>query len=115
AVLSDVNEDLVAAYVAVRDEADFVIRSLSQRGVDLLTFERVRKWNPTRALRRGTRLIYLNKTAFNGIYRVNRNGRFNVPFGCKPNTQLCQPRVIRAASAALKLATLRCADFRVAL
>jgi len=75
----------------------------------------MRDWKPLDPLHRAVRLIYLNKTAFNGIYRVNQNGDFNVPFGCKPGTRLCQPTVIRAASEALQSTELRSADFRVTL
>ena len=64
---------------------------------------------------RAVRLIYLNRTAFNGLYRVNQKNKFNVPFQYEPGTKLADQAVITAASAALQRATLRCQDFRKTL
>jgi DNA adenine methylase len=57
------------------------------------------------------RLLYLNKASFNGIYRVNTKGEFNVPFGCKPTTVLCEEEKLQRASQLLRVASLVAQDF----
>jgi DNA adenine methylase len=81
AQLSDVNEELVDCYRAVRDDVDAVIAALREHRYDREHFYRVRDLDPgTLGLaERAARTIFLNKTAFNGLYRVNSKGRFNVP------------------------------------
>jgi DNA adenine methylase len=115
ALLSDVNKDLMSAFQAVRDDAGLVIRQLSRLGINKKTFRNFRVSAPNDVLNRAIRLIYLNRTAFNGIYRVNFKGEFNVPFGCKKNTKICDAERIRGCSHALKGTILHCVDFRVML
>jgi DNA adenine methylase len=66
-------------------------------------------------LERAARLIYLNKTCYNGLYRVNQRGEFNVPFGSYENPRICDEGGLRAASKALQLADIKCRDFRFIL
>jgi DNA adenine methylase len=112
ALLADSNEDLVLTFAAVRDNPEYLVRSLSHRKISQASFERVRLWKPSDPLDRAVRLIYLNRTAFNGLFRVNRKGIFNVPYGCKTGTKACDPDHIHAASEALRQAKLHVADFR---
>lgn len=114
-ILSDINTDLIATFKVVRDHPEVLINRLSRLRILPSVFERMRLWRPTTDVDRAVRLIYLNKTAFNGLYRVNRLGGFNVPFGCKPGTRLCDRQGIRAASRALRGARIISQDFRVAL
>lgn len=114
-LLSDVNGDLVATFRAVRDQPEALLRRLSSLQINLDAFESMRRWHPTSVLERAVRLIYLNRTAFNGLYRVNRLGEFNVPFGCKKGTRLCDRDSIRSASRALAKAQIIHQDFRIAL
>jgi len=58
-----------------------------------------------------TRTIYLNKTCFNGLYRLNKKGQFNTPFGKYKNPTICNAEKIRAASVLLQKATIICADY----
>ena len=81
AVISDANEDLINTYRLVRDRTPDVISLLKRLRVDRETFDRMRAFEPQDPIRRAVRFLYLNRTAFGGIYRVNRDGRFNVPFG----------------------------------
>lgn len=111
AILSDLNSDLIATYIAVRDSVERVIEALEVLPNDLATFEAVRGSAPGDRVSRSARLLYLNRTAFNGIYRVNRNGQFNVPFGYYQNRVICHPERLRECSRALKTATLRTAHF----
>jgi DNA adenine methylase len=73
----------------------------------------VRAQNPARltAVERAARLIFLNKTCYNGLFRENSRGEFNVPFGRYRNPTICDPGRLRAASQALQGVTLSVADF----
>lgn len=114
AVLADLNAELISSYAGVRDAADEVIALLRSYPHDRQFFDAMRTARPQLPHTRAARLIYLNKTAFNGMYRVNLNGRFNVPFGRYKNPTICDPDRIRAASKALKTATLMVRDFEPA-
>jgi DNA adenine methylase len=83
ATLSDVNAELVDCYRAVQTEVDRVIEALSAHRYEERAYYRVREQDPRELSKpeRAARTIYLNKTGYNGLYRVNRAGRFNVPFG----------------------------------
>jgi DNA adenine methylase len=113
AVLSDQNEDLVAAYRAVRDDVDALIERLSSFRYDADEFYRVRAVDPSQMsdVERGARLIYLNRTCFNGLWRVNAKGAFNVPFGRYKNPLIVDEENLRAASKALSRSEVRVADF----
>jgi DNA adenine methylase len=113
AVLADVNERLIRAYRGVRTSVGQVIRLLRSYPHDPAFFYRFREAN----IDDGTDaevaswFIYLNKTGFNGLYRVNRDNRFNVPFGRYANPTICDEPTLRACSAALAEADLRVDDF----
>jgi len=85
AVLSDTNEQLIEAYRVVRDEPDAVLAVLSRhdREHSKAHYYSVRQSTPPAPPERAARFIYLNRTCFNGIYRVNLKGEFNVPMGSK--------------------------------
>lgn len=104
ACLSDVNGPLVETYKAIRDDVEGVIAALSVHRNDEAYFYRIRGLDPaTLPLpERAARVLYLNRTCFNGLYRENRNGRFNVPFGRYSRPRICDAENLRAASAALK-------------
>jgi DNA adenine methylase len=112
ALLADSNRELISAFRGVRKDPEGVLDGLRQLEIDKTVFEKMRSSRPKADRDRAVRLIYLNRTAFNGLYRVNRKNQFNVPFGCKPGTKLADCTLITAASAALQNATLRCQDFR---
>jgi len=111
AVLSDANPELVSVYRQVRDRVSQVIEGLGDMKISRQAFYQSRSERPNTPVGRAIRFLYLNKTAFNGMYRVNHEGEFNVPFGCKPGTVLCDPRLFRAAAIALRTAVLRVSDF----
>lgn len=85
AILSDLNEGLIATYQSLRDEPHEVWRHLRahQRKHTSEYYYLVRKQNPRASARKAARFIYLNRTCFNGLYRVNLQGVFNVPKGTK--------------------------------
>lgn len=114
-VLCDTNEELIATYQALRDDVDSVIALLRRYPHSRVFFEQIRRRKPRTPATVAARFIYLNKTAFNGLYRVNLRGEFNVPFGRYVNPSICQEARLREAAAALVNADLRCADFERAV
>ena len=111
AVLSDCNEDLICVYRAVQCDVDGLIRLLKKLRYDKDEYYKVRGQRPRALLRRAARIIYLNRCCFNGLYRVNRDGRFNVPFGRYKNPKICCEQSLRAAAVALQGVELRTDDF----
>lgn len=108
--LSDVNADLIAMYRAVRDDPDGVILYLRkhERRHDEANYYKTRdEWNARHdgglvPAEHAAMFIYLNKTCFNGLWRVNKAGEFNVPMGDIKNPKICDESAIRAASAKLR-------------
>jgi len=115
AKLSDACKELIHAYVGVRDSPERVIDVLRSYPYDRAFFEEIRRSCPRSTHTRAARLIYLNKTAFNGMYRVNLKGEFNVPFGRFVNPTICNVVRLRAASTALQGVDLEQGDFQTAL
>jgi DNA adenine methylase len=116
ATLSDVNRELVDCYVAVQKHVERLVAALQGHQYDEELYYRVREQDPA-ALDlpgRAARTIYLNKTGYNGLYRVNRAGRFNVPFGRYTNPGFRSADSVenlRACSRALRGAKLAVRDF----
>lgn len=104
AILSDTNPELIATYRAIQHDVESVIAALQRHRHDRAEFCRVREqdWRALSPPEAAARMIYLNRTGFNGLYRVNRQGRFNVPFGRYQNPRLCDPDNLRAVSQALR-------------
>ena len=113
--LSDVNSELALTYRVVKDNPEGLIERLSvhaDRHAEKEYYYAVRRKTGSRSsVEVAARLIYLNKTGFNGLYRVNKKGEFNVPRGSYKNPAICDADVIRAASSALQKATLTFQDF----
>ena len=114
AILSDLNEELVITYQVVKTNVDDLIETLRkhERGhSDTKYYLRVRAQEPESSVEIAARFIYLNKTCYNGLYRVNKKGKFNVPQGRYKNPGICKEDNLRAASKALEKATIRLGDF----
>lgn len=113
ATLSDVNPELVIACRIVRDSPEDLIRALGRHVNDEEAFYEVREQVPEQLgyIERAARFIYLQKTGFNGVYRVNKAGQYNVPFGHHANPKICDEDVIFAASKALRNTTILCQPF----
>lgn len=113
AVLSDLNAELVDVYRGVKKDVEQVIRLLREyrRRHDSDTYYRTREIDPRSIdlVERAARLIYLNKTGYNGLYRVNRAGQFNVPFGSYVNPAICDEERLRGAAMALRARGVRLA------
>ncbi|MHA1813175.1 MAG: DNA adenine methylase [Candidatus Thorarchaeota archaeon] len=112
-ILADANKELIALYIAVRDRIEEIIRELSSgRYVyDEKVYYEIRDWEPTEPVQRAARFIYLNRTCYNGLYRVNAEGKFNVPFGRYRNPRILDERNLRAASKAFQDVEFRIGDF----
>ena len=106
AFLSDVNGPLVDAYLAVRDHVEEVIARLKTHRNEKEYYYRVRKQKPIKPANCAARLIYLNKTCYNGLYRENRSGQFNVPFGSYAKPNICDEGNLRSVSQVLQAADI---------
>jgi DNA adenine methylase len=104
AVLGDINTELVGTYAALSSNVEGVIRALKKHVYDEDYYYAVRAQDPSKLTveARAARLIYLNRTCFNSLYRVNLKGKFNVPFGRYTNPTICDEANLRAVSAALR-------------
>jgi len=114
ATLNDWNAELVDTYRTIRDDPEDLIEKLSGRTVSKDEFLRMRRKNAKKLspIDRAVRLIYLNKTCFNGLYRVNQKGQFNVPFGkWKKSPRVFEPENLRACSAVLQDVEILQGDF----
>lgn len=117
ALLSDINEELINCYRVVRDDVESLVEELRRHRNDRHHFYRIRAQNVATLsdVQRAARLIFLNKTCFNGLYRVNSKGQFNVPFGRYKNPRICDAANLLAVSRVLCSASMVCAPFEVAL
>ncbi len=117
AFLSDSNAELIDAYIAIRDHAEEVIALLAGYPHDRDFYYALRAQDPWRLSlpERAARMIYLNKTGYNGLYRVNRRGQFNVPFGRYKSPRYLDPDNLRAVGRALQTADIRHQPFEGAL
>jgi len=118
AVLSDSNPELINCYRCIRDHCEDVIRILRRLKRDTKTYYRIRDklYSKTDKFHRAAYFIYLNKTCWNGLYRVNLQGRFNVPAGrIDPSVEVFDESQLLVASRMLKRAKLKCCDFEKAV
>lgn len=111
--LSDRNAELVTTYRSIRDSVEEVIGALAAHKNDEEYFYQVREIDPATLSPSecAARTIFLNRVGYNGLYRVNSRGRFNVPFGRYRNPKICDPDALRNVSRALSIADISIADF----
>lgn len=105
AIINDINEDLMLVYEVIRDDVEGLIKSLKQYENTSEYFYRIRDidrdkefYHSMSKVERASRLIYLNKTCFNGLFRVNSSGEFNSPFGHYKNPNIVNEPVLRAVN-----------------
>ena len=117
AYISDINPELVNLYEVIRDDVEALISDLSSHENSSEYYNEIRALdrNPNYTnispVRKASRFIYLNKTCFNGLYRVNRKGFFNVPFGRYANPNFLNKESLYAASEVLQTTQIECASF----
>lgn len=114
-VLADSNPELINCYTVVRDRVEDLITVLRAYSYSEEFYYSLRAEVPQNAVLRAARLIYLNRTCYNGLYRVNKQGQFNVPFGRYENPIICDTERLRAASYALRNAELHCSGYQETL
>jgi DNA adenine methylase len=106
ATLSDTNEELVTTYKVIKQDPEGLIHTLKEHKKKYEEnpkkyFYEIRSSEPTLNVEKAARLIFLNKTCFNGLYRVNSKGKFNVPFGRYKNPKICDSKKLLTVSNAL--------------
>ena len=117
AFLSDVNAELINVYKVVKNNVEKLIASLTQHVYQESYFYNIREADRTVEyttwdnVQKASRLIYLNKTCFNGLYRVNSKGQFNAPFGDYKNPKICDSENLRACSKVLQSVTLTSSSY----
>ena len=124
AVINDINTDLTTCYRTVRDSPEQLIESLKdieeaylalrteegRKDFFLAVRERYNEKNLD-PIENTTKFFFLNRTCFNGLYRVNKKGLFNVPFGKYANPTICDPKTIRKDSELLQRVEILTGDF----
>jgi len=122
--LSDINRELISTYVMIKEQPDELIQALSRLELDYYRsqstskfFYEKRSWRPSTFVESAARLIFLNKTCYNGLYRVNSRGEFNVPFGRYEKPKILDAQNLRAINKALNdtNAQLTSSDYKSAL
>lgn len=108
AVLGDINEELIETYRVIRDHPRLVAQAAHSLSQSKSTYYRLRAQVPSKLnpIERAARFAYLNRHCFNGVYRINRNGQFNVPMGTRTGTLPTVEEFYRC-SVALRTAELR--------
>lgn len=116
--ISDINEELISAYLVIRDDVERLIVELKQhkeyhtaKGKPYYLTIRATDQNKLPNLEKAARFIYLNKTCFNGLYRVNSKGGFNVPMGDYKNPDIVQENRLRFVSELLKKVNIKVMPF----
>jgi DNA adenine methylase len=108
AYLSDLNPELVNVYQCVRDHVEELIELLNEHQANHSEqrYYAVRSQIQNNPVQQAARFIYLNKTCYNGLYRENAKGLFNVPIGRYKSPKICAPELLRPAAAALQIADI---------
>lgn len=117
AVIADVNPEIISLYRCLAQDAESVIAAMAGHRHEEAHFYSVRAqdFEDLPPVQAAARTLYLNRTCFNGLYRVNREGAFNVPFGRYDNPTLCDAEALRGAGRALAGAEILCSDYQEVL
>ncbi|MBQ6944779.1 MAG: DNA adenine methylase [Ruminococcus sp.] len=114
AYVNDINSDLILVYNVIKNDVESLINTLSEFKNESEFFYSVRDWDRSKKkydsltdVERAARIVYLNKTCFNGLYRVNNAGEFNSPFGSYKNPNIVNAPVLRAVSSYFNTADVR--------
>ncbi|HAC1821634.1 TPA_asm: Dam family site-specific DNA-(adenine-N6)-methyltransferase, partial [Listeria monocytogenes] len=123
--INDFNNELINVYEVVRDNVEILIQELKVHADNNSKeyYYELREWDRTgvmeekNAIERAARFIYLNKTCYNGLFRVNSQGQFNVPYGQYKNPNIVNEEILRADSKFLKKSTIKIinGDFELAV
>lgn len=115
--IADSNPELVNLYRSVADDVEGVIEQLRmlQNTEEIFYLVRALDWTKLPSFQSAARTIFLNRTCFNGLYRVNKSGGFNVPYGRYKNPKILDEDSLRAASELLRQTTILCGDYKTVL
>jgi len=116
--VSDLNSDLILSYVTIRDNLSSLLKSLQKHSDNYFSdsksyYYSVRESNPKSQIEKVSRLLFMNRTCFNGLYRVNSKGKFNVPLGRYSNPNIVQEENLRSVNQFLNhnKIIIKCQDF----
>ena len=124
AVVNDINDELINVYTAIRDNVEELIVDLKRHKNEKDYFYKIRakdrdkdEYNKLSSIKKASRIIYLNKTCYNGLFRVNQQGEFNAPFGRYKNPNIVNEKVLRKASDFFNKGNIifKCGDFEEAV
>jgi DNA adenine methylase len=112
-LIADSNPELINLYKQVAENCEEVIEALQKyQNEEVMFYEvRAKNWKEYNPIEAAARMIFLNKTCFNGLYRLNKKGFFNTPFGKYKNPTICNAEKIRKASELLKKTDIICDDY----
>lgn len=113
AVIADSNPELINVYIQIANAVDDVISILKTyiNTEEMFYSVRSQNYDELSPIEAAARTIYLNKTCFNGLYRVNRSGQFNTPFGHYKNPTICDEELLRSVSVLLQRTKIVCGDY----
>ncbi|MCF0260067.1 MAG: Dam family site-specific DNA-(adenine-N6)-methyltransferase [Erysipelotrichaceae bacterium] len=113
AVIADSNPELINLYQQIADNVEQVIEKLKtyENSEEIFYQIRSQNWRDLSAVEAAARTLFLNKTCFNGLYRVNKKGEFNTPFGRYKNPTICDEELLLAVSQQLRKSTIICGDY----
>lgn len=114
AIISDSNPEIINVYRCTANYPEKLISILETLKMDKETYYHIRSWDLSDKsdIERAARILYLNRLCFNGLYRVNRKGIFNVPYGDYKNPKVSFPYELQMASRLLKNCTICCEDYK---
>lgn len=115
--LSDLNNELVKTYNVIKNDVNKLILALKKHKIDKEYYLTVRAQDPNMMdnVSVASRFIYLNRTCFNGLYRVNSRGGFNVPYGKNKNPLICDEVNLKRVSSALKSIEIKHQDYKAVI
>lgn len=120
AIVNDINEELINVYIVIRDNVEELIQDLKKHQNEAEYFYEIRekdrdkeKYSKMANIEKASRILYLNKTCYNGLFRVNQQGEFNAPFGKYKSPNIINEMTLRAVSDYFNNAQIsfRCGDF----
>lgn len=112
-MVGDINKDLINFYRVLRSQPRRLYSEVHRNNPDRATYYNIRSQQPSSALEKAARFLFLIRLSWNGLYRVNKQGQFNVPYGGRAPSQLISLEKILRASKSLKGSELSCGDFEV--
>ncbi|WP_199142185.1 Dam family site-specific DNA-(adenine-N6)-methyltransferase, partial [Pedobacter sp. ASV12] len=108
---SDTNEELINCYYQLKEDPNLVIKYLKEYKNTESDYYSIRSSKPRNPSKKAARFIYLNRTSFNGIYRVNSAGIYNVPYGKRFNADIVTEEIFQTMSVFLADCKINCTSF----